>query len=255
MFESSLIDLEAKKQPKRRRWLSLPLAIFLHVVGLTAFAFASYWSVGAVQEPPTNVAFIDVVLPPPPPPGGGHPQPPQPPNRPQPAPQPTAAPVQPTDVPDTPPAPAPPTTVDVPPGPPSDGPVDSPSGPGIGPGPGTGPGIDSGPSGPGVTPGGFEESAPQHLTAEMSRPVPLHPILPRYTEPARRAGMQGTVIVEAIIDEKGNATNVRVLRGLPMGLDRAAMEAIQQTQFKPAMLGSHPVKVYYTLTVNFAIQR
>src|SRR6185369_15466131 len=100
-----------------------------------------------------------------------------------------------------------------------------------------------------------EDSAPQLLTAEMSRPVPLHPILPRYTEPARRAGMQGTVIVEAIIDEKGNATNVRILRGLPMGLDRSAVEAILQTQFKPAMIGTRAVKVYYNLTVTFTIQR
>jgi periplasmic protein TonB len=85
--------------------------------------------------------------------------------------------------------------------------------------------------------------------------VPLRPILPRYTEVARRAGMQGTVIVEAVIDEKGNATNVRILRGLPMGLDRAAVEAIQQTPFKPAMIGTRPVKVYYNLTVTFTIQR
>ena len=51
MFEHSLIDLEAKTQPRRRRWISLPLAIGLHLVGLTAFAFASYWNVGPVTEP------------------------------------------------------------------------------------------------------------------------------------------------------------------------------------------------------------
>ena len=95
---------------------------------------------------------------------------------------------------------------------------------------------------------------PLRLTAEMSRPVPLHPILPRYTEPARRAGVQGTVVVEAIIDEQGRATDVRILRGLPMGLDRAAVEAIQQVTFKPAMMGNRAVRVYFTLTVNFAIQ-
>jgi protein TonB len=257
MFESSLIDLEAKKQPKRRRWLSLPLAIVLHLVGLTAFAFASYWSVGSVQEPPINVAFIDVMLPPPPPPGGGHPQPPPPVphDRAQTAPQPPTTPVQPEVVRDLTPAPAPPTTEDVTPGPPSEGPVTPSSGSGDGPGLGDGPGPDSGSHGSGKEPGGLDESAPQILTAEMSRPVALRPIQPRYTEMARRAGMQGTVIVEAVIDERGNATNVRVLRGLPMGLDRAAMEAIQQTQFKPAMIGSRPVKVYYTLTVTFTIQR
>ncbi len=46
MFEHSLIDLETKQHPRSRRWISLPMAIGLHLVGLTAFAFASYWSVG-----------------------------------------------------------------------------------------------------------------------------------------------------------------------------------------------------------------
>jgi TonB family protein len=94
---------------------------------------------------------------------------------------------------------------------------------------------------------------PVYLTPEMSRPRALQPILPRYTEPARRAGLQGTVIVEAIIDEQGRATNVRVIRGLPMGLDRSAVEAIQQVTFQPAMRGGRPVKVYFNLTVNFTI--
>jgi protein TonB len=251
MFESSLIDLETRKQPRRRRWLSLPLAIVLHLVGLTAFAFASYWSVGPVQEPPTNVAFVEVTLPPPlPAGGGGHPKP-QP--QTQTAPTPVTRTVQPTNVPDRPPVPTP--TVPVDPGPVTDDPVNDTPGPG--PGPVPGPYIGPGPiPGPGPdTPPAVEDSAPLRLTAEMSRPVPLRPIQPRYTEVARRAGVQGTVILEAVIDEKGNATNVRVLRGLPMGLERAAVEAIQQTQFKPAMIGNRPVKVYYNLTVTFNIQR
>ncbi len=105
------------------------------------------------------------------------------------------------------------------------------------------------------TPDPVVDDLPLRLTAEMSRPQPLRPILPRDTEAARRAGVQGTVVVEAIIDEEGRATDVRILRGLPLGLDRAAVEAIQQVIFKPAMMGKRPVKVYFTLTVNFAIQR
>lgn len=258
MFESALIDLEARKQPQRRRWLSLPLAIVLHLVGLTAFAFASYWSVGPVQDPPINFAFIDVALPPPMIQQGGGAKPPKPPATKTEVKPPTPqAPVQPDPerMPDKPqdtakqetaPDPDPnyhgtdPTAPPIPGDPNGDPNSHNPIG------------TIHGTPEPTVP---VEDSAPQLLTAEMSRPVPLHPILPRYTEPARRAGMQGTVIVEAIIDEKGNATNVRILRGLPMGLDRSAVEAIQQTQFKPAMIGKRPVKVYFTLTVNFAIQR
>jgi periplasmic protein TonB len=255
MFESALIDLEARKQPHRRRWLSLPLAIVLHLVGLTAFAFASYWTVGAVQEPPINVSFIDVALPPPEIQRGGGVKRPQPPEtKPEIKPPVPEKPAQPNleQTPDKPRETSKQETVQD-------------SDPNY---QGTDPDAPARPGDPNAkgdsevgTPNGTPEplppaeSAPQILTAEMSRPVPLHPIQPRYTEIARRTGTQGTVIVEAIIDEKGNATKVRILRGLPMGLDQAAMEAIQQTQFKPAMIGSRPVKVYYTLTVTFTIQR
>jgi len=47
---------------------------------------------------------------------------------------------------------------------------------------------------------------------------------------------------------------VRVLKGQPMGLDKAAVDAVQRWRFKPAMLAGKPVKVYYVLTVNFQVQ-
>jgi protein TonB len=255
MFEHSLIDLEAKTQPRRRRWISLPLAIGLHLVGLSAFAFASYWTVGSVEEPALNVAFIDVALPPPMiQRGGGVPPPPTPTHRPEPAP----------------PAPETVRQPDIEhmadhPAPPEPGPTQESTTPGTNPAAPPGPGDPNGDpnshSPVGDTHGTSEpappvfEDGPVYLTPEMSRPVALQPIQPRYTEAARRAGVQGTVIVEAIIDEKGHATHIRVLRGLPMGLERAAMDAIQQVTFRPAMLGDRPVKVYFNLTVNFTIQR
>lgn len=94
-----------------------------------------------------------------------------------------------------------------------------------------------------------------HIKVGMIKPQVVHQVQPRYTPGALRAGVQGTVIVEAIIDEQGSVDNVRVLRGLPMGLDKSAIEAIQQWRFKPATMSNKPVKVYFTLTVNFTIQR
>ncbi len=262
MFEHSLIDLETKTQP-RRRWLSLPIAVGLHVAGLSAFAFASYWTVGTVPDPNTNIGPVTFFeLPPPPSGGGGGPRPPvKPEQKPVTAPPATNPVVQPDEknVPDKPPAPNTETTTqEIVPGPSSSDP--NAGGPGApcmvcpaGPGPG-GPG----PGGPGKgeEPGGGPvDAAPIHFSVGMTRPEILHQVQPRYPELARRAGVQGSVSVEAVIDQQGFVTNVRVLRGLPMNLDRAAVEAIQQWRFKPAMMGDHPVKVYYNLTVNFTIQR
>jgi periplasmic protein TonB len=197
-------------------------------------------------------AFV-VTLPPPVQQGGGRPRLPAPTAHPQAPPDPTPL-HQPKDEstsakPQDTPAPSVPQTL---------GPIltDDPTVP-PGPGPVNGDPHGHDPIGPVAAPSDPAPAAdlPLRLTAEISRPQALSPILPRYTEPARRAGVQGTVVVEAIIDEQGHATNVRIVRGLPMGLDRAAVEAIQRTAFKPAMMGNRPVKVYFTLTVNFAIQR
>jgi protein TonB len=252
MFEHSLIELETRTQPRSRRWLSLPLAVGVHLVALTGFALASYWNVGSVPDPELNMSAFVVTLPPPAIQQGGGPRPsastphPQAPSEPPPLQQPKeeTAPAKPLDTPTAPSAPQDP------------GPVLT-DDPAVPPGPGPINGDPHSHNSTGVAEGPAEpvDDPPLRLTAEISRPQALRPILPRYTEPARRAGMQGTVVVEAIIDEQGRATDVRILRGLPMGLDRAAVEAIQQTPFKPAMMGNRPVKVYFTLTVNFAIQR
>ena len=89
----------------------------------------------------------------------------------------------------------------------------------------------------------------------MNPPVKINAPQPQYTEIARKARIQGVVIVQAIIDKEGNVTSVKLLKGLPMGLDTAALDAIKRWKFKPATLADgRPVAVYYTLTVNFQLQ-
>lgn len=258
MFEHSLIDME--RRPRPRRWLSLPIAVALHIVALGTFAFASYWSVGEVPPPAENVVFlmeapIPVAL------LGGGPRPQPRPVEPQPEPEPVRPdqPVQPNldDVPEDVPTPAPVPESTMP-----DLGFTDPNAP-AGPGAPWGE-LDGDPNV--LTPGGggsidgsgtieAPEEGPVHITVGITRPEILHKVAPRYTEMARRAGVQGTVIIEAIIDEKGRVTNQRILRSLPMGLDQAAKDAVQQWRFSPAMRGDDPVKVYFTLTVNFTIQR
>jgi protein TonB len=66
--------------------------------------------------------------------------------------------------------------------------------------------------------------------------------------------VQGAVILEAVIDERGNVTSVRVVKGLPMGLDKSAIDAVSRWKFQPATLDGRPVAVYFNLTVNFQVQ-
>jgi TonB family protein len=99
-----------------------------------------------------------------------------------------------------------------------------------------------------------EPEGPIQVGGDVKAPEKIHAPQPTYTEIARKARVQGVVIVQAIIDKAGNVTNIKVLKGLPMGLEESAVEAMKQWKFKPATLNGKPVTVYYNLTVNFKLQ-
>jgi protein TonB len=61
------------------------------------------------------------------------------------------------------------------------------------------------------------------------------------------------VLVHLIVDAKGVPQNVQVLRGIGMGLDEKAVEAVKQYRFKPATEGGEPVPVELNIEVNFKI--
>ena len=98
---------------------------------------------------------------------------------------------------------------------------------------------------------GDEPNIPSTETSEVTRPEVIYQAPLVYDEVARRLKAPGSVVVEAIIDEEGCATNVRMLRGPPLGYSTSAVEAVRRWVFKPATLQGRPVKVYYVLTTNF----
>jgi periplasmic protein TonB len=99
-----------------------------------------------------------------------------------------------------------------------------------------------------------EPTGPIRVGGDVKPPNKISAPPPQYTEIARKARIQGVVIVEAIIDKEGNVTNVKVLKGLPMGLDQSAVDAVKEWKFQPATLNGKPVAVIYNLTINFQLQ-
>ena len=86
-------------------------------------------------------------------------------------------------------------------------------------------------------------------------PVAMTPIRPRYPEIAQEAGIEGVVVVQAFIDEKGRVKETLILKGVPnTGLDEAAMEAIRKTRFRPAKQRERAVGVWISIPVNFRLK-
>jgi protein TonB len=73
-----------------------------------------------------------------------------------------------------------------------------------------------------------------------------------YPEIARSARIEGLVIVEATIDERGVVTDARVLRSVPL-LDPAALVALRQWRYTPTLLNGVPVRVLMTITFHFRL--
>ena len=134
-------------------------------------------------------------------------------------------------------------------GPPSNGPG---SGGGIGSGRGGGVGSGDGAGlGPGSG-GGFGGGA-YRPGGGVTGPQILYKVEPEYTEEARKAKYQGTVVLAVVVDPDGLIRSVRVIRSLGLGLDEKAMEAVKQWKFRPGMKDGRPVPVQASIEVTFRL--
>lgn len=96
--------------------------------------------------------------------------------------------------------------------------------------------------------------APPPADGELSRPKLLErPAHPQYTAAARQAGTRGSILLSMVIDESGALRDPWVVRGLrdSWGLEASALDAVCRWRFQPAMRGSRPVAIQYSLTVDF----
>ena len=134
------------------------------------------------------------------------------------------------------------------------GPLSNGPGMGAGIGSGSGGGVGSG-SGAGFGPGsgGNSGGGAYRVGGGVSAPVPIFRPEPEYSEEARKAKFQGSVIVALVVDEKGNPQSIRVVRPLGLGLDEKAIEAVQKWRFKPGLKEGRPVAVSAQIEVSFRL--
>ena len=76
----------------------------------------------------------------------------------------------------------------------------------------------------------------------------------RYPEIARKAGVEGRVFVQFVVDEQGNVVDPVVTRGLGAGLDEEAIRAVSQAKFTPGKQRGQPVPVRMSLPITFRLR-
>ena len=87
----------------------------------------------------------------------------------------------------------------------------------------------------------------------VSAPTLLYKVEPEYSEVARAAKYQGTVILFIEVGTDGMAHNIQVIQSLGLGLDQKAVDAVSQWKFKPGTKDGQPVPVAATIEVNFRL--
>jgi TonB family protein len=136
-------------------------------------------------------------------------------------------------------------------GPPSSGPG---TGGGIGDGNGHGIGVGDGPGVGDGRNGGFGGGDSGRGGGQLTRPTLIYRIEPEYSEEARKARYEGTVILETIVRKDGVIEIVRLARHLGFGLDECAIEAVKKWRFRPGMKNGKPVDVPLKVEVSFNLR-
>jgi periplasmic protein TonB len=109
-------------------------------------------------------------------------------------------------------------------------------------------------NGPGVIPPPPRApSAPSPPVSHMMEGNLLLRVQPVYPPLAREARIQGSVVLQAVIDRDGKIKNLQVLSGHPM-LVQAAVDAVRRWRYRPYVLNEQPIEVETQITVKFTLE-
>jgi len=94
---------------------------------------------------------------------------------------------------------------------------------------------------------------PVKVEGGIKEPQKLKSVNPIYPEEARKAEIQGEIILEVETDLYGRVKNIKVLRSVP-GLDQAAIDAVRQWIYEPLIVDGKPRRAIFTVTVDFTLK-
>jgi TonB family protein len=107
----------------------------------------------------------------------------------------------------------------------------------------------TGPSAP-APPVAFASPEPVKVGGQLQMPKLISSIQPTYPDVARAEAVQGTVVMDALIDTTGTVTGVKVTSG-PLVLRQAAMDALRRWKYQPARLNGQPTSVHMNVSISF----
>lgn len=90
--------------------------------------------------------------------------------------------------------------------------------------------------------------------AGVTAPVVTHEVKPQYTREAMEAKVQGTVVLECVVEKDGKVGEVKVTRSLEPGLDEQAVLALKQWRFEPGKKDGKAVRVRVSLEMTFSLR-
>jgi len=96
-------------------------------------------------------------------------------------------------------------------------------------------------------------AAPVVIGGDVQPAQLLSSVPPVYPQLARSQRISGDVTLDLLVDTRGLVSTTRVISGSPL-LHQAAVEAVKQWKYKPAMLNGQPTSMHLTVTVQFRLQ-
>jgi protein TonB len=105
-----------------------------------------------------------------------------------------------------------------------------------------------------AAPKDVKSRAPVRLGGRVRAPRQIQRVEPKFPPLARQTHIQGTVVIEAVLDESGNVVEMKIVSGHPL-LVQAALDAVRQWKYEPTYLNDEPVAVQMYVNVNFTLSQ